>query len=548
MQQQTRTDSSFSRTYLSATNNCFQQLHKPPKDEQALNEIRARNERLIHFHRVPSSRNHCLKLPELLLPDANHSDASRPAIDSISAKMAAVIEDDIYRPPESSDEEEQNIKPKPTDTSLPSPASTQNSRSKRPLGADNANARVSKRLKRDKQDNPTTGTAEKESQVPEFPEFLSQSSQRRSSQKYGKKGMYVPSPSPPTPQKKAQKSRIDVPTTPKGKSTSAESKQDSKMLLPEASPSNSPVKARLQLPDKSHDDAVDVEEVKSTSESREPASIELSSPKRRRGSSSSLSSVDSISSVQLDKTVKNRLNNEDDTLPNLSNTAVKLPPNHVQCLMCKRVIPREHLDLPEDIRDLSQLTVPAQQRICYTHRMQDAKSTWLEAGYPSISFESLPSSERVARHIKSLIPIVKRQQSSYYLDHLDNAISTSKGHQGKIKQYFDVTAISLINYGYYGPRGAKLLSRAITQDEVIVKVLGRTMRSDKTFKATGLARVIDCVLLPELLVKLVQEDMKLGAGNDAEENARKLLEESVDVGLMLCGDDDHVEEQEETQE
>lgn len=60
-------------------------------------------------------------------------------------------------------------------------------------------------------------------------------------------------------------------------------------------------------------------------------------------------------------------------------------------------------------------------------------------------------------------------------------------------------------------------------------------------RIAGLGRLTDAVLVPEVLVGLVQEDLVLGRREEAGRQARAVLVESAELGLLLCGGDDDVD-------
>lgn len=534
-------DSSFSRIYLTTTNNCFQQLHASQTDDRVLAEIRDRNNRLKHFRSLPPSRKHFQGLLKSISPKIMNHTPSERENQIASAAMSTLTDEEIFGLPESSDDDTTG-KTETMKKALPTPASTQQSLPKRPLEVDNANPRVSKRRKSGKVQEATTAMPEKPPSSQDFPDFLSQSSQRKFGSKYGSKKCYIPPPSPPSPRKKENSKHIDMPSSPAKTPPPKKSKHNSTIEMPEGSPNGAAAPVVLQLPegfDDENDNDIDTEPGLDPNLDIGQNTSKPDISRRRSGSTTSLSSVDSISSLQLDKSTKRRLMEEQDALQ----VSIDLPPDCVRCPMCHRPVSREHLDVPEDLRDLSKYTVLNQQKFCYDHRLRDAQSAWTAAGYPVLDFESFLSSERVKKHVRGLKDVIKRDRKSYYLSHLDNAVSAAKGHQGKIKQYFDVTVLALIHLGYYGPKGARMLSHAIADDVEIGRLLSRGMRTDKAFKVAGLTRIVNCVLLPELLTRLVQEDMLLSKGEEGEEEARKILEDSTDAGLMLCADDDHVEEQ-----
>jgi len=54
---------------------------------------------------------------------------------------------------------------------------------------------------------------------------------------------------------------------------------------------------------------------------------------------------------------------------------------------------------------------------------------------------------------------------------------------------------------------------------------------------------VSAVLVPELTLQLVMEDMQLKSGK--EEEGRKVLADSTNIGVLLNPDDDHLERQDD---
>lgn len=462
----------------------------------------------------------------------------------------ADVDDDVNRPPESSDDEAETAVAESLENPLPTPVNTQSSQSKRPLQNTDANRRTSKRRKIEKNATipstmPETKPLFGESDPPDWLSQASQASQKKRSQGYGSRATYKAPPivDVKTPERRGKEKSFVVPDGTPPTPSSRRSNKDKKLSLLTQSPakrSPSPPKA-LMLPDDL--DEIGVRNDSKIDGSKESLFERLKKSRPRRGSDSSLSSVNLLIDYEVDDEMRASLNAiDEDTLE--QNQASKLDLDHVACPVCKRILLKSSTNFTTST--LRVLPLSKQQKFCYDHRIQDAKRKWAEKGYPDINFDALGSSSTLRKHIRTLPSIIQRKKTSHYLTALDEAISAAKGNQTTIERYFNLTAITTIHNGYYGPRGAKVISQAIAEDADVAKVLKKAIKSDKSFRLAGIGRAIDCVLLPEVLVRLVIEDTSLGQGRGgrsgkAEEEARKVLEESVDVGLMLCGDDDHVD-------
>lgn len=82
--------------------------------------------------------------------------------------------------------------------------------------------------------------------------------------------------------------------------------------------------------------------------------------------------------------------------------------------------------------------------------------------------------------------------------------------------------------GYYGPRGFNLMC------DYTVREFGNLLKTkavdDRVIAGRGSAAFIQCVLVPELAVRLIMEDMGVGS-----EEARIIMEESKSLGEIVHG-------------
>lgn len=444
----------------------------------------------------------------------------------------APTEEEIHALPESSDEEDaQEDKPGiAPELQVKQPL-------KRPL-EEVSNNRRSKRWKKDEtEDAPSEDSKKEETLKPSqetLPDFLSQSSQSKRRKGYGSSSQrsrqQAPSPNLDTPKKKVKHPSFEL----LGSSpVAAFAEQAPAFRAPSRSPA--PVgRPSFVTPGRSDDGDDDLE----------PSADSTISSHARRGSTSSLSSVDSLPDYQLDVAVKKRLMTDalDNRLP------TTLPQGHFFCSICKKTSFLSGLDLsflqkPNQrkktvtISDLRKLTIPKLQSLCRTHRIRDAQITWKQRDYPFITSETwsvLP--DRVSKHISYLSSVLRRKKPSYYLTHLDDAIASARGSQKAINTYFNVTALSLIHHGYYGPKGSKIVGQTLLGDKTLEKALGKQNKNDKNMRIAGIGRLVDSVLVPEVLMRLAGEDMGV-----QDEEARKILEESSYLGVLLCGDDDEID-------
>lgn len=187
------------------------------------------------------------------------------------------------------------------------------------------------------------------------------------------------------------------------------------------------------------------------------------------------------------------------------------------CPMCDEVVDEDSL---KTFSKGQRMTIARQTKFCQTHRKNSAQKVWEDKGYPNIDWKNLH--KRVAGHhdfIESLI----RGASSHY----------SKLHEDKIQSGKNRTIFKTEEYpspGYYGLRGMSVMTESLV--ETFSSLLRERAPNDKLISGRGYTAYIQSVLVPELAVKLIQEDM----GNTTLEEARTIMEDSRAVGELLNDD------------
>ena len=245
------------------------------------------------------------------------------------------------------------------------------------------------------------------------------------------------------------------------------------------------------------------------------------STSKRSNSTSSLSSVDSFASLVLTQEKKEALRQGEADDGNTQNAATS------RCPLCHSKVDQLHL---ETFNFGRRLNIRDQQRFCQEHKYRDAEKLRQEKGYPSIDWLALMN-ERVPKHVTLLTDILKRTLPSYYRDQLDAAMTEAKSRKG-LQRYLTEGVVDIVRTGYYGPKGAKIMGRVII--EHMSDVLKQELKRDKVARAAGVGGYVNAVLVPELAVRLVMEDMLL----EDEQEARDVLSESSNVGILLNADDD----------
>lgn len=566
-------DSSYSRIYLTSSNNPYQQIHDISNDSNILAERQKRNRRLIEYRPDAAKRrvSPLLKTVPSRPPAPHPTQSPTPAgtLPIAADDMANVDDDDINRLPESSDEEEtqETVVQTASNGELKS-AKRKATSVDRPLHRDTsiAGARRSKRRRTsDDQEAPSKRPEKAAAPIASDDDFMlriTQSQEMKRKKVFRKYGssQTTYTHSSTTPQQKIERTKfqsVSRESTPIAESKDPE-RTRSRLKHVSSSPlAQRPSRAKAK-PDIMHSSPPEealvpravFQDVEALDSGVNPASNTASNSSRstffdkprsnRRESTSSLSSLDSVIEYQLDASQKAALMSDitDLQASQKSSVATALPPNHTLCPTCRKPTSLLNLAGHHPNVDPSSLPLREQTKFCYNHRLRDARSAWDERKYPTIDWDNLSQSDSLRAHIQSLVPLVKRKAPSHHLTNLDNAISAAKGNLSAINRALDTTNV---HYGYYGPRGAKILSTAILDNAALQRAVSRQLRTDKNMRTAGPGRLTDCVLLPEVLAGLVRDDFALGDGDEADRRARTILEESVDIGLLLCADDDEVE-------
>lgn len=244
--------------------------------------------------------------------------------------------------------------------------------------------------------------------------------------------------------------------------------------------------------------------------------------RERSGSTSSLSSLDSIVSLEMDREQKDKL-----SLGAREDTA---EPGVARCPVCKDRIPLTDIPPGTNLRDLN---LQRQQHFCYQHRMRNADNQWQKHGYPTIDWEDLEN-DRIPKLVPSLRKVLQRKEPSYYLTELVNKIKAAKGSKKVIQRYLNEDIVDVAKPGYYGPRGTKVIATTLVTH--LSRDLSRELKVDKTVQASGIGSYVASVLVPELTMRLVMEDMHI---RDPV-RARQVLADSTELGTMLHPDDDFI--------
>lgn len=186
------------------------------------------------------------------------------------------------------------------------------------------------------------------------------------------------------------------------------------------------------------------------------------------------------------------------------------------CPMCEEQVEEAWL---KDFSKGQRMTIARQNKFCRMHKKKSAEETWKDKGYPQLDWNRFET--RIGKHHDFIEALILGKVSHFGTEHKE-----------KIKTGQNRTLFTTEDYptpGYYGLRGMSLMTETIIQN--FSSLLRERAPQDKLISARGYTGFVQSVLVPELAVKLIQEDMSLSANE-----ARKVMEESQSVGEILHDD------------
>jgi hypothetical protein len=202
----------------------------------------------------------------------------------------------------------------------------------------------------------------------------------------------------------------------------------------------------------------------------------------------------------------------------------------LMCPVCRKAVDKDQL--PSGVTDLRRLLLKEQKAFCQQHSLSDAQKFWDDHNYPTIDWQQLET-VRIPAYIPHLRKVLGRKTSSFYFTEIETNVNKAKGHRRKINDYL-IDAFDLAKPGYYGPKVTGIIMRVI--ENTMSKDMANAS-TDKLVKAVGQGQFVACVLVPEVILKLVMEDLK--TSDEAE--ARRVIDESTEAGTLLNPDDDHID-------
>ncbi|KAH0608886.1 uncharacterized protein H6S33_001114 [Morchella sextelata] len=191
------------------------------------------------------------------------------------------------------------------------------------------------------------------------------------------------------------------------------------------------------------------------------------------------------------------------------------------CVICNEVLPIGTLDAWRyDDGELKPIRMAEWAIICNKHKEAGFQEQWDKRGYPVINWGELK--KRVERHHQILVDIVTNKVTSPFRDVLVSQQKETRGNAAMLLR----KDVRLQYPGYYGPRGSSILLHEITTR--LGSFIGDAAKKDRLIGQGGVSAFIQTVLVPELGVRLIMEDLKVG-----ELEARKILDASQDLGEKL---------------
>ena len=212
----------------------------------------------------------------------------------------------------------------------------------------------------------------------------------------------------------------------------------------------------------------------------------------------------------------------DDSLERL----FKGPSDDATCPMCKETVSRVFLESYDNGR----MNIRSQAAFCKAHKQQTAAEDWKSRGYPEIDWTALVS--RITAHRRFLLTLLS-ETPSYYKDVLSDTVKA--GQSRTLKQDLNSGFGSQVSAGYFGPRGQRMFSEWIMH--AFAPQLRRRAVDDPLVSARGVTGFVQVVMVPELVCKLIEDDL-----NVDEDEARDIIEDSWELGELLCEEVDDVVE------
>ncbi|KAF3906488.1 hypothetical protein ABW20_dc0106653 [Dactylellina cionopaga] len=203
------------------------------------------------------------------------------------------------------------------------------------------------------------------------------------------------------------------------------------------------------------------------------------------------------------------------------------------CPMCDEEVSKELYE--SYLPDLP--SKPALKRKFHkSHKVEKAHAKIKKLEIPDIDWENL--GPRCTKYMPYLEAIMAKKTTSHYRE-ISEEFFKSKPRNGKSRTeaMFEKGNWEKEYPGYYGPRGRDIIADMISSSKVIRAALKRLKQSkDTTTTKAGEGVYIQSILVPELATRLIMEDFEME--DDEVEKGRKLMLDTIDIGLALNDDNE----------
>lgn len=207
------------------------------------------------------------------------------------------------------------------------------------------------------------------------------------------------------------------------------------------------------------------------------------------------------------------------------------------CPHCEKKVVRSRLSNPSiNLIELKYMRQARQQEFCQQHSLADAKVYYEAQRFPTMNWINLK--RRITKYIPRLKAILQREKPSHFLKLIDARIADMKNRK-QIQRFLDDQGKNLDAFppGYYGVKGIHIMAEVIAA-ELSHCLSGRD--TDPALKALGVGPYVSFVLVPECTTCLVMDDMAV-----SEEDARTIMRESSQAGMLIHPEDDIVTRQDD---
>lgn len=143
-------------------------------------------------------------------------------------------------------------------------------------------------------------------------------------------------------------------------------------------------------------------------------------------------------------------------------------------------------------------SIKMQTNFCLEHRTITAREAWKEKGIPDIDWQGLE--ERIQKYDQTVKGILNGHVKCHFSEEYKETVRRG-GKRTLLKTEDSLTP------GYYGPRALTLISRSISKR--FRSNLRDAAISNKYVSARGNIMFIQSVIVPEIVTRLVMEDMSV---------------------------------------